>query len=676
MQLKIRPIRAIGVLTALTIGAIVLATSFLLWNMRVREQNHAKLETANLAMMFMRQTEQSFEAIDLVISGVQERMQTSYGSQFSLDSPAVHLLLAARASGMQQVHALFIVDPLGRVINSSREHPVQPVSVADRRYFKDLAEGRATGVVIDRPVISRVTRQWTLNLARRLDGPDGRLRGVIVAAVNITHFEQIYSFMKMEYERPIGLYMADGTLIASLPHRENTIGDVAHELATERLPAPGEDIRMVNHRSGDGGQQVFALGRMKLFPLLVSVTADEVQALASWRESAFPIAAGAVIVCIFLTLASSLLVREVKREETLSGSLHDADTRYHQTIDSLLDAIVAVDQEQAIILFNPSAEAMFGYSAGDVIGKQLSMLLPARHHAAHGGHVSGFLSAPPGSRNMGANRDVTGLRANGTEFPVESSISRTLIDGRSQLTAVLRDVSERRRAEAELNEMNRQLRELHASLQSVREQERTRIARELHDELGQQLTGLKLDLSWLSRRLKDGREAPAGKVDEMRESLDVSIASVRRISTELRPLILDDLGFGEAVGWQAGELSRRSGLKITLDLPAAGLVTGDELATSLFRIVQESLTNGVRHAQASQASVSLTARDGELTLCISDNGAGIGEGMRKGGIGVVSMRERALAHGGSFSIASSPGAGTSITVRMALPPSGSTESQS
>ena len=162
----------------------------------------------------------------------------------------------------------------------------------------------------------------------------------------------------------------------------------------------------------------------------------------------------------------------------------------------------------------------------------------------------------------------------------------------------------------------------------------------------------------------------------MRESLDVSIASVRRISTELRPLILDDLGFGEAVGWQAGELSRRSGLKITLDLPAAGLVTGDELATSLFRIVQESLTNVVRHAQASQASVSLTARDGELTLCISDNGAGIGEGMRKGGIGVVSMRERALAHGGSFSIASSPGAGTSITVRMALPPSGSTESQS
>ena len=676
MQLKIRPVRAIGLLTALALAAIMVSTAFLLWDMRVREQEHARLETANLATMFMQQTEQSFDAIDMVISGVQERMQTSYGSQFTLDSPAVHLLLAARASGMQQVNALFIVDPLGRVINSSREHPVEPLNVADRRYFKDLAEGREQGLVIDRPVISRVTRQWTLNLARRLNGPDGSFRGVVVGAVNIQHFEQLYSFMKMEYVRPIGLYMIDGTLIASLPHRENTIGDVAHELATERLPAAGEDIRIINHSSGDGGQQVFALGRMKRFPLLVSVTADEVQTLASWRESAFPIAMGAMVVCIFLALASSLLVREVKREEVLSRSLHDADTRYHQTIDSLLDAIVAVDEQQRILLFNPAAESMFGYSAGEVIGKHLSTLMPSRSHAVHGIHVAGFLQAPAGSRNMGANRDVLGLRANGSEFPIESSISRTLIDGKSQLTAVLRDVTERRRAEAELNEVNRQLRALHAALQSVREQERTRIARELHDELGQQLTGLKLDLSWLSRRLKDGREAPFDKVDEMRESLDASIASVRRISTELRPLILDDLGFGEAVIWQADELSRRSGLKIALDLPAAGLITQDELATALFRIVQESLTNVVRHAQATQVTISLTATNDQLTLCISDNGTGIGEGMRKGGIGVVSMRERAMACGADFSITSSPGAGTTITVRLSLSPTNSTESQS
>jgi DNA-binding NarL/FixJ family response regulator len=173
LQLKIRPIRAIGLLTALALAAILLSTAFLLWDMRIREQEHARLETANLATMFMQQTEQSFDAIDLVISGVQERMQASYGSQFTLDSPAVHLLLAARASGMQQINALFIVDALGRVINSSREHPVEPLSVADRRYFKDLAEGREQGLVIDRPVISRVTRQWTLNLARRLNGPDG-----------------------------------------------------------------------------------------------------------------------------------------------------------------------------------------------------------------------------------------------------------------------------------------------------------------------------------------------------------------------------------------------------------------------------------------------------------------------------------------------------------------------
>jgi len=153
----------------------------------------------------------------------------------------------------------------------------------------------------------------------------------------------------------------------------------------------------------------------------------------------------------------------------------------------------------------------------------------------------------------------------------------------------------------------------------------------------------------------------------MRRMLDAAIASVRRIATELRPLILDDLGFGEAVAWQTAEFAKRSGLEIGLDLQAQALVKDDVLATALFRIVQESLTNVVRHAGASRVQVRL-AHDGDnLVLTVCDNGTGIAVGTRTGsGIGLVSMRERATALGGQFKIAGVEGVGTTIEVTLPL----------
>lgn len=271
---------------------------------------------------------------------------------------------------------------------------------------------------------------------------------------------------------------------------------------------------------------------------------------------------------------------------------------------------------------------------------------------------------------MAPQLEIAGRRADGKEFPIESTISKSLIGGKLQMTAVLRDVTEHRLAEIELREVNRQLRNLSASLQNVREEERTRISRELHDELGQQLTGLKLSLSWLGTRLKEGRTTTPDTVDEMRYLLDTAIASVRRISTELRPLILDDLGFGEAMSWQTLEFTKRSDLEVTLNLPAADDVHEDELATALFRIVQESLTNVARHANATRVKIDLVAEGGKLVLTISDNGQGIQDNAKQGGIGLVSMRERANSIGAQFNIISGPGVGTTIevTIPLKVPP--------
>jgi signal transduction histidine kinase len=259
---------------------------------------------------------------------------------------------------------------------------------------------------------------------------------------------------------------------------------------------------------------------------------------------------------------------------------------------------------------------------------------------------------------------VQGLRADGSTFFVESTISSTTVGGKKQYTAVLRDVTDRRKAEGDLRELNRQLRGLSASLIEVRDQERTRIARELHDDLGQQLTGLKLDLEWVSNRLKGGMTVEQTDMDSMRGLINAAIASVRRISTELRPLILDDMGFVAAIEWQVKEISKRSHIQILLDLDAADAVQNPDRASGLFRILQESLTNVVRHAEATQVQVTLMQTDSSVVFSVQDNGKGLGERSGSAGFGLINMRERAIALGGRLDVISAPSGGTTIEVTL------------
>jgi PAS domain S-box-containing protein len=369
---------------------------------------------------------------------------------------------------------------------------------------------------------------------------------------------------------------------------------------------------------------------------------------------------------MFTAMLAWLLISKLRSKEELTFALNVANDLYQHTVNSVMDAIVAIDESMNIVLFNPAAEHMFGLNASDAIGKPFDRLIPERLRAKHRAHVSRFVDAEVGSRTMAPQLEIAGRRADGKEFPIESTISKSLIGGKLQMTAVLRDVTAHRLAEIELREVNSQLRNLSASLQLVREQERTRLSRELHDELGQQLTGLKLSLLWLGTRLKEGRATTSDSVDEMRNLLDAAIASVRRISTEMRPLILDDLGFDAAMSWQTLEFAKRSALEVSLNLPAAEFVQGDDLATALFRIVQESLTNVARHANATHVEIDLIAKGGQLVLTIKDNGHGIQDSAKQDGIGLVSMRERAISIGAQFNIISGPSVGTTIEVTMTL----------
>jgi signal transduction histidine kinase len=200
----------------------------------------------------------------------------------------------------------------------------------------------------------------------------------------------------------------------------------------------------------------------------------------------------------------------------------------------------------------------------------------------------------------------------------------------------------------------------------AREDERRRIARELHDELGQRLTALKMELSSLGG--ESSGSARAGRIEAMLEMVDETVATVRRIATELRPLMLDDLGLNAAIEWLADSWSRRMGVAVKLHLHAADPALDDAVSIALYRMVQEALTNIARHAQATQVCIEMQQTGGELQLSVMDNGIGFDEASiyRDGSYGLAGMRERALMLGGKLEIGSSPEGGGRVTVHLPL----------
>ena len=459
------------------------------------------------------------------------------------------------------------------------------------------------------------------------------------------------------------------------------------------------------------------------------------------------------------------------------------------------DAIVAVDVQQRIVLFNPAAERMFGCSAVQALGSPLSRLIPAERREAHAGHLGAFARSGRAEARMSERGFVTALRANGEVFDAEASISRadfagahgpqpvfiallrdleleqglqqqidqlnrrmravfelapvaiwitdadrivfanracaalfgaserealigrsvyellapesceavrrtvtkalqgaasastiheriarldgqqrdvviaiaSLPDhGRTVVQMVITDISERAHENRELERSRRRLRSLSASLVQAREDERRRIARELHDELGQRLTALKMELSGLTGDAAGA--APAGRIGAMIEMVDDTVATVRRIATELRPLMLDDLGLNAAVEWLADSWSRRMGVAVTLHLGAADPAIGDAGSIALYRMVQEALTNIARHARATKVCIQVQQRGGDLQLTVLDDGVGFDEAsiFREGSHGLMGIRERALMLGGELTIGNSPRGGGRVTVRLPL----------
>lgn len=346
-------------------------------------------------------------------------------------------------------------------------------------------------------------------------------------------------------------------------------------------------------------------------------------------------------------------------------------------VESAMDAIISVDDDQHVVLFNPAAERMFGVLAEDALGAPIERFLPERFRHHHRSHVRNFAHTNVTRRAMGALRPLMALRADGSEFPIEASISRVeTAEGRT-LTVILRDVSERVRHETllaeytgDLERSRADLRALSAKLRDTRETERAHIAREVHDRLGQSLTALSLGLDRLYRDLD--RPGPATlalartECQALAALVKDAIKGTRRLASELHPAVLDHLGLAAAVEWQVQDFGSRAGLVCHVDLDAT-LDIPKNVELPLFRVLQESLTNVVRHAEARTAIVTLQLAEGGLELVVEDDGRGVVTRSRRG-LGLLGMQERLADFGGTVTLTDRPAVkGARLVARVPWP---------
>jgi signal transduction histidine kinase len=241
-----------------------------------------------------------------------------------------------------------------------------------------------------------------------------------------------------------------------------------------------------------------------------------------------------------------------------------------------------------------------------------------------------------------------------------------LLEIMTQVGTQLGRVLERKRAEEEVRHSHEQLRNLYRRLELVREEERTRMSREIHDELAQALTALKMEISLLDKKLAKQNSSLQSSTQMMLEILDTTIQAGKKLVMDLRPPILDDFGLPEAIEWQAIEFENRTGIQCDVDLYDNDFVLDKERSTTLFRIFQETLTNVTRHAQADKININLKGCDASVTLQVRDNGIGITEEQIKNSrsLGLLGIRERALVWGGKVVIMGTPNEGTIVTIKL------------
>jgi PAS domain S-box-containing protein len=355
------------------------------------------------------------------------------------------------------------------------------------------------------------------------------------------------------------------------------------------------------------------------------------------------------------------------RQTIAQDQLRGADTVVGVDIIDILDAlpfyVILIDEHHYILAANSAVKEQLGLELKDIIGKYCPKVIHGLdepfyacplEEAVEKGQVVEREALDPAS----------GRWIKSAAYPTRGFTR----DGRRIYFHMISDITDRKQAEEQLRASHEQLRSLSAHLESVREEERKSVAREIHDELGQILTALKIDLSSLTEGSAEEQQLVLEKTKSMSELTDMAIETVKSISAELRPPLLDDLGIAVALEWQAAEFEKRTQIRCKFSSKPKDIVLDPDRSITIFRIFQEALTNVTRHSNASKVKAVLVKETDKIVLTIKDNGKGIQKKQITDpkALGLIGMRERANFWGGEVTVSGAPGKGTAVVVSIPL----------
>ena len=778
-------------LGALSVVAVVAGTALSLWRMHEDVIEQAESHLLGLAQILGEQTLRSTHAVDAVLAAAAEDAQRTESQGRIVASEALHQHLRETISATPYVRALLLTDARGSLIIHTSSFPPPEVNYGDREYFRAHRDGARTGLLVSAPVLGRIGGKPSIPISRRIDDRAGRFLGVLTADVDPSFFLWPQGLHELGPEGAVRLLRRDGILLTAFP---TSIADAIDDLRDTALFTQGVQAgRSLIHHIGavNPVERVSAIFPVERYPLVITVSSSQHFILRTWTRSVWLFGTMAGVAAILLGLITVSLARQLRIDEELKAAVIESEGRLHAIIQSAMDAIIIVDAEGRIVLFNAAAEQVFRRPGAQALGAEIERLIPGPRLIPQPQRETEREGSDAPMRKMGEHLALTGFRADGGEFPIDASISQVQLHGVEHLIVILRDVTERKRVEAALREneqryrtlfsqamdgilmlstegdivdvnnsfarmhgyavdellqMNlskldtpetlalaagrierilrgetigfevehyhkdghilpldvaasgididgklyvlafhrditerrRAERELRRSQQALRglskaanealEAERRRTARELHDELGQSLTALKMDLETLRAALPAGQPELLERTQAMHALLDSTIAATRRIAADLRPLMLDDLGLAAALDWLTQNYSKHTGIATDLVIDETVAQVPEPIASALYRITQESLTNVAKYAQATTAEIHLE-RDGEwVQLLVRDNGRGIeaADQDKRGTFGLLGIRERVNLLGGVAAIAGVPGQGSEVRVRIPL----------